>query len=181
VSQSTVAERYARAILELADESGQVSQVTEQIKSLAAAYSESEELRSITANPAVDGTARDAMLKDLGTRVGASPIAMNAVRLMARRGRLSALPEVAEMLGFLADQKAGVLRATVISAEPLSESYCQQLASELEKRTNRKVVLERRQDPSLIAGVVTRIGDHTIDGSLKGRLAALERQLLASN
>jgi len=85
------------------------------------------------------------------------------------------------MLAHLADEKVGVLRATVTSAEPLSEDYYQKLASELEKRTSRKILLERRQDPTLIAGVITRIGDHTIDGSLKGRLAALERQLLASN
>ncbi|HEX3597202.1 MAG TPA: ATP synthase F1 subunit delta [Polyangiaceae bacterium] len=181
MSQSTVAERYARAILELGDEAGQLPQVTEQIRVVADAFAESEELRDITANPAVDGASRDAMLKDLGARLGLSPVAMNAVRLMARRGRLSALPEVATVLATLADQKAGVLRATVTSAEPLSEGYYQQLSSELEKRTSRKILLERRQDPTLIAGVVTRIGDHTIDGSLKGRLAALERQLLASN
>jgi F-type H+-transporting ATPase subunit delta len=181
VSQSTVAERYARAILELGDEAGQLAQVTEQINSVAAAFAESEELRAITTNPAVEGSARDSMLKDIGVRLGLGPVAMNAIRLMARRGRLSALPEVAVMLAHLADQRAGMLRATVTSAEPLSESYYQELTSELEKRTSRKIILERRQDPSLIAGVVTRIGDHTIDGSLKGRLAALERQLLASN
>ncbi len=181
MSQSTVAERYARAILELADEAGQLSQITDQVNSVAAAFAESAELRAITTNPAVEGSARDLMLKDIGERLGLSMIAMNALRLMARRGRLHALPEVAVMLAHLADEKVGVLRATVTSAEPLSEDYYQKLASELEKRTSRKILLERRQDPTLIAGVVTRIGDHTIDGSLKGRLAALERQLLASN
>ena len=181
MSQTTVAERYARAILELADEAKQVPQVTEQIEAIAAAYSESEELRSMTANPAIDVAARDALLKELGARLALSPIAMNAVRLMARRGRLSALPDLAEMLSRLADQKVGVLRATVTSARPMPEEYYLRLTAELEKRTSRKIVLERREDPTLIGGVVTRIGDHTIDGSLKGRLAALQRQLLASN
>ena len=181
MSQTTVAERYARAILELADEAKQLSQVTEQIRSVAEAYEESGELRAITANPAIEGGARDALLKELGARLSLSPVAMNAVRLMTRRGRLSALPDVAETLARLADQKVGVLRATVTSARPLSEEYYERLAAELEKRTSRKILLERREDPTLIGGVVTHIGDHTIDGSLKGRLAALERQLLASN
>lgn len=181
MSQTTVAERYARAILELADEAKQLSQITEQIQAVADAYSESAELRSMTANPAIDGGARDVLLKELGTRLSLSPVAMNAVRLMARRGRLSALPEVAEMLARLADQRVGVLRATVTSARPMPEDYYDRLAAELEKRTSRKILLERREDPTLIGGVVTRIGDHTIDGSLKGRLAALQRQLLASN
>ncbi len=181
MSQTTVAERYARAILELADEAKQVSQVTEEIKSAADAYAESAELRALSVNPAVEGSARDALLKDLGARLGLSAIAMNAVRLMARRGRMSALPEVAEMLARLADQKVGVLRATVTSARQMPEEYYARLTAELEKRTSRKILLERREDPTLIGGVVTRIGDHTIDGSLKGRLAALQRQLLASN
>jgi F-type H+-transporting ATPase subunit delta len=181
VSQTTVAERYARAILELADEAKQLSQITEEIHSVADAYSSSDDLRALTANPAIDPVARDGMLKELGARLALSPVALNAVRLMARRGRLSALPEVAEVLGRLADQKAGVLRATVTSAGPLSEDYYERLSAELEKRTGRRIVLERQQDPTLIGGVVTRIGDHTIDGSLKGRLAALQRQLLASN
>ena len=181
MSQTTVAERYARAILELADEAKQLSQIVEEIKSVAAAYAESGELRALTANPAIEGTARDNLLKDLGVRLNLSAISMNAVRLMARRGRLSALPDVSEIFGRLADQKAGVLRATVTSAGPLPEEYYQRLSTELEQRTRRKILLERRQDPTLIGGVVTRIGDHTIDGSLKGRLAALERQLLASN
>lgn len=180
MSQSAIAERYARAILELADEAGQLAQVSEQIRSMAAAYQESAELRAMTANPAVGPEARDGLLKEVGARVGLSSLSLNAVRLMAQRGRLPVLPDVATMLGHLADQKAGVLRATVTSAAPLSEDYYRQLASALEQRTQRKVLLERKQDPSLIAGVITRIGDHTIDGSLKGRLAALERQLLAS-
>jgi F-type H+-transporting ATPase subunit delta len=180
VTQSAVAERYALAILELSDEAGEILQTTEQLRSAAAAYRESGELRALMSNPAVEGSARDQLLKDIGARLGLSTLSLNALRLMARRDRLSALPEVADVLGRLADEKAGVLRATVTSARPLAEDYYVKLAAELEKRTSRKVLLERREDPSLIAGVVTRIGDHTIDGSLKGRLAALEQKLLAS-
>ena len=77
----------------------------------------------------------------------------------------------------LADEKAGVVRAVVTSAGPLPESFYERLMKELESATSRKVAIDRQQDPSLIAGVVTRIGDNTIDGSVKGRLAEIERQL----
>lgn len=180
MSQAAIAERYARAILELASEAGQVLPVSEQLRQFAVTYASSAELRSVLSNPIVDDAARDAILKDLGARLALSPVALNAVRLMARRGRLSAIPDVATALTLLADQKAGVLRATVTSAKPLPEDYYQKLSAALEKQTSRKIVLERKQDPSLIAGVVTCIGDRIIDGSVAGRLAALERQLLAS-
>ena len=56
----------------------------------------------------------------------------------------------------------------------------QRLKAELEAATQRKIELERREDPSLIAGFVTRIGDNTIDGSVKGRLHEIERQLVGA-
>jgi F-type H+-transporting ATPase subunit delta len=178
MSQADVANRYARAILEIGAESNQVGPLTEQIRNFARAYAESPELQSVLDNPLVDEAQRNAILADTAQRVGVSGVALNAVRLLASRKRLHALPDVARRLGTLADEKAGIVRASVTSAGPLPEAFYQRLTSELEAATNRKIELERHQDPSLIAGIVTRIGDNTIDGSVKGRLAEIERQLL---
>ena len=90
------------------------------------------------------------------------------------RGRT---PSLRRRLATLSDEKAGLLRASVTSAGQLSESYYEKLKAELESLTGRKILLERKEDPSLIAGVVTRIGDNTIDGSVRGKLDQLERQL----
>lgn len=180
MSESAVAERYARAVFELAAEAGQVAQIGDQLKNLAATYAGSPELRAVLENPLVDEASRDALLKDVGARLGLSEIALNTLRLLGARHRTSILPEMAVHVTRLADEQAGVLRATVTSAQPLPESYYQKLSAELEKRTRRKIILERKEDPSLIAGVVTRIGDHTVDGSVRGRLGAIERKLLAS-
>ncbi|HEY8947011.1 MAG TPA: F0F1 ATP synthase subunit delta, partial [Polyangiaceae bacterium] len=86
------------------------------------------------------------------------------------------LPEVARKLNDAADRHAGVVRATVTSAVSLPDSFYERLKSELESAISRRIVLDRREDPSLIAGVVTRIGDHTIDGSIRSQLALIERQ-----
>lgn len=174
---SAVAERYARAIFELGVETGQAT-LTGQIQKFAELYAGSPELRSMLDNPLVEESRREAVLKDLAGRLALGPLAVNALKLLAQRRRLHALPDIARRLGTLADEKAGVLRAVVTSAAPLPDSYYQKLSAELEKASSRKIVIEKRQDPSLIAGVVTRIGDHTIDGSLRGRLEELERQLL---
>lgn len=180
MSQTAVAERYARALFELSAEAGQVQQTTEQIRQVAETYAVSPELRAVLENPGVDPANRDALLKEIGARLSLSPLVLNTLRLLGSRHRTSTLPDLVVMFTRLADEKAGVLRATVISAQPMPEDYYQKLSAELEKRTRRKIVLERQQDPSLIAGVVTRIGDHTIDGSVRGRLGAIQRQLLAS-
>jgi F-type H+-transporting ATPase subunit delta len=78
----------------------------------------------------------------------------------------------------LVDDDAGVLRAEVTSATPLNESFLAKLRTELESATGKKVVISHKQDPSLIAGIVTRIGDQVIDGSVKARLDSFRDSLL---
>jgi len=177
MSSGDVAERYARAIFELGVDAGQVVALSEQVRSFADTYAASRELQAVLDNPMVDLEQRQAILAEIAGKVGLSGAGLNAIRMLAERNRLSSLPEIARRLALLADEKAGVLRAVVTSAAPLPESFYERLMKELESATNRKVAIDRQQDPSLIAGVVTRIGDNTIDGSVKGRLAEIERQL----
>jgi hypothetical protein len=89
------------------------------------------------------------------------------------------LPLISRSLDLYTDEKAGVVRATVTSAAALSDAYADKLRAELEKRTGKKVVLVRAVDPTLLGGVVTRIGDQVIDGSLKSRLVTMRDALLA--
>jgi F-type H+-transporting ATPase subunit delta len=172
-----VADRYARALFELGLEAGTLPALTQQFQDFASCYASSRELRAVLDNPMVEAAQRAAVLAEVAQRVGLSGTGFDGVRLLARRKRLSALPEIARRLAELADQQLGVVRATVTSATTLPESFYQNLMSELEGSLKRKVSLERKLDASLIAGVITRIGDHTVDGSVKGRLAELERQL----
>lgn len=177
MSDGTIAERYARAIFEIGAEAGQVVALSEQIRSFADTYASSRELQAVLDNPMVDAEKRAAMLVDVANRVGLTGVGLNAIRLLAERNRLASLPAIARRLASLADEKAGVVRAVVTSAGPLPESFYERLMKELESATLRKVVIDRQQDPSLIAGIVTRIGDNAIDGSVKGRLAEIQRQL----
>jgi F-type H+-transporting ATPase subunit delta len=80
----------------------------------------------------------------------------------------------------MSDRKKGLLRAEVVAAAPLSEAYYARLQQQLEKLTGKKVVLDRREDPSLLAGVVTRIGDTVYDGSLRTRLQEIKHALTPS-
>lgn len=178
--QATVAERYARAIFDIGVETGTLKQLEEQVRSFAEAYQSSLDLRSVLENPLVPHDQRDKVLGELATRLGLGTMAQNTVRYLASRRRLGVLPEIAERLHGLSDEQQGVVRATVTSATPMPESFYQKLSAELAALVGRKVVLDRREDPTLIAGIVTRIGDNTIDGSIRGRLDQLERQLLSS-
>jgi F-type H+-transporting ATPase subunit delta len=178
VSLAAIGERYARALFELADESGQLEAITREMGSLAETYAGSPDLRAVLDNPLVEPEQRAAVLEAVARRLGVNQLGLNAVRLLAQRRRLGALPDVARSMVRLADEKMGIVRARVSSATPLSESFCARLVALLEQRTHKRVLLDLTVDPALLAGVITRIGDHIIDGTLDGRLQALERRLL---
>jgi F-type H+-transporting ATPase subunit delta len=179
-SQTTVAERYARAIFALGVETGTLAALADQVRRFAATYQSSHDLRSVLDNPLVPADKRQGVLAEVASRLGFGPFALNTVRYLASRRRLGALPDIAKRLDSLSDEQQGVVRASVTSAAPLPESFYQRLGEQLTTLVGKKVVLDRREDPTLLGGVVTRIGDNTIDGSIRGRLEELERQLLSS-
>jgi F-type H+-transporting ATPase subunit delta len=178
MSQAPVADRYARAIFELGVETNQLAPITEQIRRFATAYAGSPELRAVLDNPVIEIEKRDAVLVDVSARLGLMGNALNLIKLLASRKKLRVIADIARRLDRFTDEKEGVVRATVTSAKPMPDAFYQKLVAELESATARKIVLERREDPTLIAGFITRIGDNTIDGSVRGRLSEIERQLI---
>lgn len=178
MSYEAVARRYARAILEIGKEDGNLPALSRDITEFAGTYAENEELRNVLDNPLVAEDAREALLVDIAGRMGLSTTSVSTLRLLAQRRRLGAVPDIARQLARLADEEANLVRAVVTSAGPLSESYLNDLRAALEKSTGRKVAVVHHVDPSLIAGVVTQIGDQVIDGSVRARLASFRESLL---
>ncbi len=173
MSVSIVARRYAKALLDLGVESGQLDRLVDEVGAFAAAWETNADLRNAIENPLVPHGAKKAVMAELAERIGASATARNALLLLVDRRRTKTVPYIAQMLRELADERKGVVRAEVTTAAPLSEGYYARLQAQLEKMTGKRVAIDRRTDPSLIAGVVTRIGDRIVDGSLRTRLHSL--------
>ncbi len=173
MSYDNIARRYAKAIFDLGKEEGNLAALSTQIGDFAAAYAESAELKNVLESPVVPDASKKAILVEIATKLGASDTAQRTLRLVAHRRRLRALPDIARHLARLVDHDAKVVRAVVTSAAPLTETYIDRLKAELEKATGNKVTITHSVDPSLIAGVVTRIGDRVIDGSARARLRGL--------
>jgi F-type H+-transporting ATPase subunit delta len=178
MSLQIVAKRYAQAVLELAVAQGQLDKVVGDLTTVADAWSTSAELRHAIENPLVAHGLKKAVVAELVDQIGASPITRNALLLMVDRRRMRALPYVAQWLRELADARRGLVRAEVTSAAPLSDAYYARLQTHLERATGQKVAIDRRTDPALIGGVVTRIGGRIFDGSLRTRLQSVRDALL---
>jgi F-type H+-transporting ATPase subunit delta len=175
VSFESVGRRYAQAVFEIAKEEGSVGPTSQQLGDFAASYRDSRELRDALDNPLVPEEARLEILLEVASRVGASELVRRTLRVVFTARRLRAIPDIASHLAKLVDADQKVLRATVTSAKPLDDGYLSRLKGQLEQATGAKVVISASVDESLLAGVVTQIGDRVVDGSLKSRLAGFAR------
>lgn len=180
MSYDAIGRRYAQAIFEIGKEEGNALAVADQLDDFAKSYQASDELKTVLENPLVPEETREAIVLEMATRVGAGASAQKALRLITRRRRLRALPDIARHLRRLCDEDAKVVRAEVISAGPLGEAYLTRLKTELERVTGQKVLLSHSVDAALIGGVITRIGDRVIDGSLRSRLATLREAAITN-
>lgn len=177
---SSIAKRYARALFELATERQEVEEVGRSLEALARAVEESAQLRAVFENPQYLPETRKEVATALAERISAPRIVANALVLISERRRLRHLRAIADVYQRMAEEAAGRLRAEVISAGPLPEAYYQELEKTLSEATGRAVTLVRRQDPTLIGGVVARVGGTVFDGSLKNRLADIRHQMLVA-
>ena len=148
-SIATIADRYARAIFAIGVETGEVAALAEQIGDFARTYAGSLDLKAVIQNPLVEAGQRENILREVASRLGLGPAALNVVRYLASRGRLMALPDIARRLGSLSDEREGVVRAHVTSAGPLPESYYTRLSEELARLVGRKSG-STHEDPSLM-------------------------------
>ncbi len=180
MSVSIVARRYATALLELGVETGLLDSIASEMDDVAAAYAASAELRAALENPLVALDAKRAVIRDIAAQLGVGETTRHTLLLLVDRRRVKTLPQIARFLREMTDAKKGVLRAEVTTAAPLGDAYYERLRAQLERMTGKKVVVDKKHDPSLIAGVVTRIGDRIIDGSLRSRLQSMKDALLPS-
>ncbi|HSO00739.1 MAG TPA: ATP synthase F1 subunit delta, partial [Candidatus Nanopelagicales bacterium] len=130
MSYDTIARRYARAIFEIGKETGTLSRLSQEIADFSAMYTEHEEMRLVIGNPLLPDEQREALLKELCSRMALSETAQSTLRLLGQRRRLAALPDIARQLARLTDEDQGMVRAVVTSAGPLSDPYLARLRAE---------------------------------------------------
>lgn len=180
MKSSLVGRRYARALLDLAEQAKQTDRVAKDLSDFADSFEKSRELRTVFESPQVARATRQQVLTAVLDRMAVSPIVKSTLLMLADRGRLKHIGEVAASFEQLAEQRAGKVRAEVTSATPLDDAYYLELQKALEAATGKKVVVVKKEDPTLIAGVVTRVGDRVFDGSVRSKLRELSEELLSN-
>jgi len=174
VARTGIARRYAEAVFEIARAHDSFERWMGELEAIAA-LQQDREIAEFLASPAVSLSTKEQLLaRELS---GMSAEGLNLVRLLLRKGRFALAPQIAGHFRRLYDEYRGVAMADVTSAVPLGSDLLDAVAQRLSAMVGRQVVVEAHVDPSILGGIVARIGDQLIDASVKGRLEALKRRL----
>lgn len=172
----TEVRRFARALFELARESGTVEQIAQELTTVSARLGQDEVVLRLLAHPEIPLIVRQSALYQL-LPPGLAPQVIGFLNLVLRLHALPLLPAIVKTFESLRVMQSGLLRVRLESARPLSESEQQDLLAAVSRLTGRVAVADTREDPELLGGLRMRIGDRVIDASLTGRLARLKEYL----
>ena len=168
--------RYAQAVFQIATESGKLDAWSDDLRIVATAL-ENKELAGLLDSPQVPAAVKIETVKTvLGDAV--DPLATNLLALLATRNLANLVPGIIETFEALVDSHNGIERAEVISAAPLDQDQEAAIKAVLAKLVNKDVRLSTVVDPNILGGLVARVGDRVIDGSLRTKLQGMRRTVV---
>ena len=180
MSVETIARRYGTALADVVLKTGETEMVKSELKTWEQMIASSGDLRNAFGNPSIAHISKERVLESLISKTNPSKTTANFLRIVVRNGRLTELSEINDKFEAVLEERSGNVLAEVTSARELSEEQKRELRSNLEKLTGKHVQLNFGIDPSLIGGVVTRVGSTVYDGSVKTQLENLKEQMIAS-
>ena len=172
-----IARRYAKALLLIGKEDGQTEIYREELNAFSELMERESELNQALINPLYDTGARKKVLDAVLAKLSLSKVMNAFLLLLFEKSRVGFLSNINDFYQKLADELKGVARASLVSATELSSETIEKIRSSLSQKTGKDIVLECAQDSSLIGGIVTRIGDLVLDGSIKTQLLNMRESL----
>jgi F-type H+-transporting ATPase subunit delta len=171
--QASLAGRYASALFGLARDERQIEAVSRSLDSLAQALNESPDLAELVASPLVSREEAANAFAALAPGLGLDPITTNFLGVIARNGRKGQLRSIIRLYRRLAAEHRGETTAEVVTAHPLKDDQLDALRAQLRARAGRDVVIDAQVDPSILGGLVVKLGSQMIDASIRTKLNRL--------
>lgn len=175
---SRVASHYAQALFELAEKEGKIDRVLGDLSTVNMTLNSDPEFEKLMKHPGIPSVEKKQLVVNL-FKDKCDDLTLRLVEMLCDRRRLEVLPEVEVSYKQLLREKKGIVVGTLVSAEPLDEGQRAHLESQLRQKLGKQLELNVEVDKSLLGGFVLKLSDQVIDGSLKGRLQAIERSLLS--
>jgi len=177
VKNLAIARRYAKALLLIGKEDGQIDTYRQELGAFAKLVEQEKSLQQVLVNPLYNVDGRKNVLMSVTGNLKLSKSMTMFLLFLFDKGRIGFLNNINDFFQKFADELKGVARASLVSATELSSETVDKIRSALSKRTGKDIILEVEQDPGLIGGIVTRIGDLVLDGSVKTQLLNMRESL----
>lgn len=176
---SALAERYATALFDLADERRALDEVADDLRQLRAMIAASADLLRLVRSPIVSRRDQARAVAALGQRAELSGLVRDFLAVVARNRRLFAVPVMIEAFLARLAERRGEVTAEVVSAQPLTQAQIDTLGDHLRHTVGRRVFIDARIDPRLIGGMVVKVGSRMVDASIESKLRRLQLAMKA--
>ena len=177
IGGGAIANRYARALFALGEETGDPQALLDELDELVEAATVIPQLSRVLFTPLHPRSQRQAVVAELSRRLDHSNETRGFAMLLVEENRMGLLPDIRDALRGLVERAAGRIHAVVTSARKLEPSELDKLRGVLSRRMNAIVMIETEIDESLIGGAIARVGDLLLDGSLRTQLDTLRGSL----
>lgn len=171
---SAIAERYATALFELAEDEKALNELENDVGRFATLHDSSDDLQAFIRSPVYRAEEQVRAIEAVLKQAGIGGQTANFFKVVAANRRLFATPEIIAAFRRLIAKRRGEVTAEVTSAEPLSDTHVAALKEALKASLGKDVTLDTRVDPSLIGGLIVKVGSRMIDSSLKTKLSSLK-------
>lgn len=175
--KGAIARRYAGAIFSLAHKQNTIDRSLEDIKEIATLFA-NRKLAYLLREPKIPAKRKETALREALTPK-VLPTSLNLALLVVQRELVEVMPNIAAELEKLVLDYRNEAVAEVTTAAPMDDAQLNLVKKALEQRTGKTIIMQTRIDPTILGGVVARVGDQVIDGSVRYRLSALQQQLLS--
>jgi F-type H+-transporting ATPase subunit delta len=172
-----IARRYAKALLLIGKEDGNTETYRDELSGVNELIENEKTLQQAINNPLYNAEGRKKVLESVIEKIGLSAVMKSFLILLFEKGRFTYLSSINDFYQKLADELKGISRASLVSATDLSSETVEKIRSTLSEKTGKDIILDVEKDPGLIGGIVTRIGDLVLDGSIKTQLLNMRESL----
>lgn len=179
MTANIVARRYAKALFALGLEKGdaELTAYGKDLAALAETIAAAPELLKVFRNPLFSVAEKKAVAGKLLERISPNATTVNFVNLLADKNRLASLPEIEAYYRVLLDQHKGLIRGQLLTAVDIDQAKQEQVMNQLKAQLGKDLALDFATDPSILGGVVLRVGDKILDASLRAQLQSIKETI----
>ncbi len=178
MSQGMIARRYAKALVNLAEKENDLDNAGKNLTALTEVYKENTELREVLSDIKVSSRAKLEILKGVLNEIKAPALVDTFSRYLLAKRRIDFLPDIERAFNLLLQEKLGRIEADVTTAYELPDETVKNMEDAISSYSGKEVEVNVTIDPSIIGGIVTRIGSMVIDGSIQTQLNQIRQSII---